>query len=1048
MTISILWRLTASFLVLIFFSMLIGYKSITAMQALQMETTSIYEHPFVFAKTSRDVHVRIQKITILLHKVIDKHNVSELIHTESEISLILEEIKQEHALLKKALIGEKVSFSAYLATFDDFEKSLYETLGFLKLENNEAAQKIYMKKYIKYEKRLLLNITALEEHADENAQILEQAGVKNVQKNIQEFEILLVIVSFLGVAFSFFTYVHYIRPIRKFRDLIERISLGETSQHIDGLDKKDEMGDIARSIKILNEHIDKIVKHTDAIAHGNYSVELEQSSKEDKLVESIQMMTKNLKENFRENEKHSWIQGGKNAIADVLRENQSKEVLGDRILTVLAAVTSAQVGVLYLYENEKLLQKNKYAYVDNEADMKRDYTLGEGIVGEAARKETISIIEEIPQNYMQIQSALGKCTPNRLVLVPFHFNGELKGLIELGYFGEVAPRVIELIDEITEYLGIAYDNIDSKIKIKRALEQEQATSEELQAQEEELRVSNERLIQHGTMLKKQKENLEKTSTELAQKAVDLELASKYKSEFLANMSHELRTPLNSLLILSHSLAENESKSMSADELESAKVIHESGEHLLSLINDILDISKVEAGQMLVNEDNVTSTELVRSMDKRFAHMAEEKGIFYKSELSEDFPKVFLGDRVKLGQIISNFISNALKFTQEGGVTFKGKVVGEKLYFEVHDSGIGIPMKKQKLIFESFQQADGSTSRNFGGTGLGLSIALSFTKLLGGEIELHSKEGKGSTFICILPLKSGKNAQIDRNDFEEKEAPFMDDRNSIDAKKSLFLIIEDDDKFSEILYKQIHTRGDQAIVASDGETGVILANRYKPNGIILDYMLPGLDGHDVLKLLKEDETTQEIPVHVLSALHDLADMKELGASGQDAKPISKKKIDALLDGLRASHVVEKMSIFTNQVKNEALSGTENEKNVLEGKKILLVDDDMRNTYSLAKVFRGRGLEVSIAPSGEKALNILSEHTDIDVILMDIMMPQMDGNEVTRLIRAMDTYAEVPILAVTASAMKGDKEKCLEAGANDYMTKPVDIEKLFVMIQMWL
>ena len=918
MNISILWRLTASFFVLISFSMLIGYKSVMAMQAIQNDTETIYEHPFVFAKTSRDLHVKMQKIAMLIQNVIDNNSSIEILHTQLEIASQLDAMKKEHTLLEKVLIGEDVSFKAYLATFEDFEKSLHETLGLLKLKQYKAARKVYSKKYTKYEKRLLLNIIALEEHADKIAQNLEKMGKNNVQKNIQELEILLVIVSFLGFVFSFFTYLHYIRPIRKFRDLIEKISLGNTSKEVYGLDKKDEMGDIARSIKVLNEHIDKIVTHTDAIAHGDYSVELEASCKDDKLVESIQIMTKNLKENFRENEKNSWIQVGKNAMAEVFRENQSKEVLGDRILSVLSEITSAQVATLYLYEHEKLVQKNKYAYVDNEAETKKAYLLGEGIVGEAARKETITIIEEVPNNYMQVQSALGKSTPNRLVLVPFHFNGELKGLIELGYFGEMEDKILELIGEITEYLGISYDNIDSKIEIKRALEQEQATSEELQAQEEELRVSNERLIQHGTMLKKQKENLEKTSVELAQKAVDLELASKYKSEFLANMSHELRTPLNSLLILSHSLAENESNSMSADELESAQVIHESGEHLLSLINDILDISKVEAGQMLVNEDNITSTELVRSMDKRFVHMAEEKNISYKSELSEDFPKVFLGDRVKLGQIISNFISNALKFTQEGGVTLKGKVVGEKLYFEVQDSGIGIPTQKQKLIFESFQQADGSTSRNFGGTGLGLSIALSFTKLLGGEIELRSKEGEGSTFICILPLKSGKNI----------------------------------------------------------------------------------------------------------------------------------KIDALLDGLTANHMAEKVSIFTNQVKNEALISMENEASVLEGKKILLVDDDMRNTYSLAKVFRARGLVVSIAPNGATALNLLSEHKDIDVILMDIMMPEMDGHEVTRLIRAMDEYAEVPILAVTASAMKGDKEKCLEAGANDYMTKPVDIEKLFVMLQMWL
>lgn len=1048
MRISILWRLALSFSVLILFSLIIGYKSINAMQSLKAETTEIYEHPFVFAKISRDVHIGIEEITLILHELIDGKEISELLHRETESYLILEDIKKDHVLLEKALIGEKVSFMAYLATFENFEKSMRVVLGFLKLGQCKEAQQTYTKKYTKYKQRLLLNIIALEEHADENAKILEKMGAENSNKRIKEFKILLGIVSLLGLLFSFSAYLHYIRPIRKFRDLIETISLGDTSKDIYGLDKKDEMGDVARSIKILNEHIETIVKHTDAIAHGDYSVELVQNSQKDKLVHSISLMTQNLKENFRENEKNIWIQVGRNTITDVLRENQNKDALGDRILIVLAEFTSAQVATLYLYENKMLVKKNGYAYIQSEVKLKDEYFMGEGIVGEAARKETITLIEDIPKNYMQVESALGRSTPRRLLLLPFYFKGKVKGLVELGYFGKIEPKVLELLDGIKEYLGIAYDNIDSKIEIKKSLEQEQVTSEELQAQEEELRVSNEKLVEQSKILKRQKENLEKTSSQLAQKAVDLELSSKYKSEFLANMSHELRTPLNSLLILSHSLAENESQSMRADEVESAQVIHESGEHLLSLINDILDVSKVEAGQMMVNDDNIDVQELLKSMGERFTHMANDKNIFYKSKVAEDSSVVFLSDRVKLGQIISNFISNAIKFTQEGGVTFEVKKLDNKLYFQVHDSGLGIPKEKQKLIFESFQQADGSTSRNYGGTGLGLSIALSFTKLLGGDIQLESKEGEGSTFSCILPFKMETTQKINIDDLEEKKSSFEDDRNILNAKKALFLIIEDDEKFSEILYKHIHTRGDQAIVTSDGETGIILANRYEFDGIILDYMLPGLDGHDVLKLLKVNEKTKNIPVHILSALNDLADMKELGAIGQDAKPISKKKIDTLLDSFTTNHVAEKMSIFTNQVKNEAIIVLENEKIALEGKKILLVDDDMRNAYSLAKVFRAKGLEVSIAPSGAKALNFLSEHQDMDVILMDIKMPEMDGYEVTRLVRAMDGYEDIPILAVTASAMLGDKEKCLEAGASDYMAKPIDIEKLFVMIQMWL
>ena len=1048
MRFSILWRLALSFTVLIAFSLFFGYKGIVVMNSLQNETKTIYEKPFVFAKVSRDVHIQIKSLTLLLRNALYIDDTEEAIVTENSVLKILENMKVNHRALEASLIGEKVSFMAYLSTFDDFEKSARTILALLNRHEQAQAKTLYVKKYIKYEKRLLLNIIALQEHADANAKRLEQMGEKHLRASIEEFQILLGIVFVLGFIFSLFAYMHYIRPIRKFRDLIEKFARGDTSETVYGIDKKDEMGDIARSIENLKKHLEVITEHTDKIAHGDYSALLVEHSKEDKLVHSIQVMTQNLKENFEANQKHIWIEQGRNRVSDVLRANQSKEALGDKLLHVLSEFTSAQIGTIYLYNGAMLVQTNRYAYTDGDKKERERYAMGEGLIGQAALKDGMTRITNIPQNYIQVQSALGNARPDTLIFLPFYFKGSIKGVIELGYFGAVEDKVAQLLEGLCENIGIAYDNIDAKMEIKRALEQEQAISEELQVQEEELRVSNERLVEQSAILKKQKEHLEKTSTQLAQKAVDLEQASKYKSEFLANMSHELRTPLNSLLILSHTLAANESKGMSEDEVESARAIHESGEHLLSLINDILDISKVEAGKMLVNQDNVETQELLTSMDKRFAHVAEQKNIFYKSEMSADFPELFLSDRVKLGQIVSNFISNAIKFTDKGGVHFKLKKVAENLYFEVHDSGIGVPKEKQALIFESFQQADGSTSRNFGGTGLGLSIALSFTKLLGGKIDLQSKEGEGSVFTCIIPFKIASAKEIQIEKLQEKAPPFEDDRERLDQTKSLFLIIEDDEKFSKLLYKHIKSRGDQAIVAGDGESGILLANKYKVSGIILDYMLPGLDGHDVLKVLKEHEETKDIPVHVLSALNDLADMKELGAIGQDAKPISKEKIDALLDGFTSSHLAEKLSIFTAQVKEENLENITEDTKVFDGKKVLIVDDDMRNTYSLAKVFRAKGLEVLIAPSGAKALNLLSENEDIDIILMDIMMPEMDGYEVTRLIRATEAYKEIPIVAVTASAMSGDKEKCLESGANDYMSKPVDIEKLFVMMQMWL
>jgi len=1052
MRFSIAWRLGLSFLVLIIFSYVLGFEGIVTMRKLQNETKAIDEHPFIVAKNSRDIHVHIQELANKVDDAFETKNISQIIILSTEIDLMIEEIKRHQDIMEKVLLGEKTSYVAYLATFKDFIKSEKKLMSLLELGHFEEAKMTYDKQFLKYEKRLSLNIIALEEHADSTAENLEKKSSIYLEKAIEEFQIVLAVLALLGIFFIIFAYFHFIRPIGKFQSLIESIAVGDTSYAIYGLKRGDEMGDIARSIALLNEHIHAITQHTDKIAHGDFSAKLKALSNKDKLVKSIQIMTQNLQENFTKNQKHNWIQSGKEHFSVVLRENENKESLGDRVLILLTEYTSAEIATLYLYEDDTLHLANSYAYTKNENEVK-SFALGEGIVGQAALKDEISIVTSLPKGYIAVKSGLGKSIPDNLVLLPFFFHGKLKGVLELGYFGKIEDDVIELLDSIRESLGIVYEAIDSRAALNTAFLQEQATSEELQAQEEELRVSNEKLLQQSEVLQSQKKHLEKTSSELAQKAVDLEQASKYKSEFLANMSHELRTPLNSLLLLSGSLVGNNEGHLDNDEVESAKVIHESGEHLLSLINDILDISKVEAGQMSLNEELVETEEFVSAIKKRFVHMAKEKKITFEITHSDKFPETFRSDAKKLEQIMTNLIANALKFTSEGGVSLALEKVDEHLYFKVKDSGIGIPKEKQDVIFEAFKQADGSTSRNFGGTGLGLSIALSFSKLMGATIDIESEEGKGSTFSVILPDSNGDNEAVQKvatqkisQEWQIIAPAFEDDSDKIDTNKSLFLIVEDDEKFAKILYNRCHEHGDQAVVAHDGQSGVLLAQKYDIKGIILDYMLPKMDGLEVLNLLKSDDKTKDIPVHVMSALDDLADMKTLGAIGQDSKPVSSAKIDNVLDSFSLNRVVDKVDIFTNQVKEHTVLDTS--LSDLEGKTILLVDDDMRNTYSLAKIFRSKKLEVHIAPSGKKALEILSENKDVNIILMDIMMPEMDGYETTRLIREMEAYKDVPIIAVTANAMVGDKEKCLEIGANDYMSKPIDIEKLFVMIQMWV
>ncbi|MFW5451772.1 MAG: response regulator [Methylophagaceae bacterium] len=732
------------------------------------------------------------------------------------------------------------------------------------------------------------------------------------------------------------------------------------------------------------------------------------------------------------------------------------------------------------------------------------------------------------------------------------------------------------------FLGTVTDitaEIIQRQRIIEANEELQANSEELEAQQQELRVANEELT-----LKTESLETSRQQTEL--KATELEETSRYKSEFLANMSHELRTPLNSLLILSNSLADNEDGNLSEDEIESATVIQDSGKHLLNLINEILDLSKVESGKMTVENRTIKISILATALRSRFNHMAEDKGINFLIRIADDVPLEFMSDETKLNQILTNLISNAIKFTDQGEVSLNIDYIqstnildnqDSALSFAVTDSGLGIAKEQHQTIFEAFQQADGSTSRQYGGTGLGLSIVRTFSELLGGKLSLESELGQGSTFTLYMPehpvdlvstdtIAPPISTKVVPFKVKNSPPPFEDDRDQLDPNKTLFLIIEDDAKFAKILFEACHQQQAQAIIACDGETGINLATTYNVTGIILDIMLPDIDGKGVMSVLKAYSATQHIPVHVISAVDDLMDMTSFGVIGQLVKPVSKEEITAVLEQLESAFTSSKIDLllieddknnvralrklldedrvslsyvysgkeaieilknqhftavimdlglpdmtgfelldilakdeqlrlppvivhtgkelsdteykqlsettesiviksvssperlkdevhlFINTLNNPTASNSKKLADIddvnLAGKIVLLVDDDMRNTFALAKVLRKKDLIVHIAPSGKGALSLLAEHSDIDIVLMDIMMPEMDGYEAMGHIRDQIQYEDLPIIALTAKAMSGDKEKCLEAGASDYLTKPVDVQKLLIMMQVWV
>ncbi|EDN71132.1 two-component hybrid sensor and regulator [Beggiatoa sp. PS] len=772
-------------------------------------------------------------------------------------------------------------------------------------------------------------------------------------------------------------------------------------------------------------------------------------------------------------------------------------------------------------------------------------------------------------------------------------------------------------------------------ELQSQTEELQSQSEELQTQQEELKQTNEELEERTKELERQKTDMQqknfaleqtqvemqKTQVALETKANELELASRYKSEFLANMSHELRTPLNSLLILAQLLANNKPGNLTDKQIEYAKTIHSAGADLLTLINDILDLSKVEAGQVEIHANDISLTNLLETIEQKFRPIAEQQELNFQITIAEESLTTLYTDGQRLKQILNNLLSNAFKFTQQGNIKLiVQKSEADFISFSVSDTGIGIPQEKQNIIFEAFQQVDGSNQRRYGGTGLGLSISRQFARLLGGEITLHSEEGKGSTFTFSLPEKLNKNAKVQNTkDFQKNNLgehvgsplpgtrrgeptyspndgvvgehvgsplhgtgrgepacsplsttePIIDDRENLKPADKSLLIIEDDRRFSHLLLESARETGFKCLLAEEGRMGLELAETHKPNAIILDIGLPSIDGWTVMEHLKDHPDTRHIPVHFISAFDQRLEAKKMGAIGYLIKPVSLEQLDetfqkieqflaqtvknllviadsevhqqkilALLDtkevnitlavtranalqhlkkiafdciildmdieqqsGIKLleqmqqesglcqvplityadreltteeealllqcadelpiksvsspERLLDETTLFLHQVEADLpkeqrylLRMVHDKEKILAQKKVLIVDDDMRNIFALATVLEDKNMEVVSADNGHEALKLLAENSDIALVLMDIMMPEMDGYETMRQIRQSPNFRKLPIIALTAKAMKGDKAKCIEAGANDYLSKPVDTDKLISLMRVWL
>ncbi|HNT74305.1 MAG TPA: response regulator [Anaerolineae bacterium] len=957
-----------------------------------------------------------------------------------------------------------------------------------------------------------------------------------------------------------------------------------------------------------------------------------------------------------------WHTNGHAQLNNRMRGEQAVGTLAANVVEQLCEYLQLQTGVLYVRENDVLLPAGGYALPRRDGPPPC-FNVGEGLVGQAVQSCKALVLTRVPPDYAAIASGLGSAPPQTIVIMPFLYEGQAVGVVELGSFTEFDPEQVKFLQTAMENIAIAFNTAQARDRINELLSQTQQQAEELQAQGEALRVANEELEaqteslrlsetrlreqqgeleianqelkQRQAQLDRQNRSLKEAQNDLEHKAEELARASKYKSEFLANMSHELRTPLNSLLILAQMLANNEERNLTAEQVESARVIYNSGADLLNLINEILDLSKVEAGRMTFHFESVPLRALLDAMRAQFAHVAETKELAFHLLLDDDLPAHIETDQQRVEQILKNLLANAFKFTEKGSVSFRiarpapdvkfahSLLTPEStIAFHVMDTGIGMTPAQQKIVFEAFQQADGSTSRKYGGTGLGLTISRELVAHLGGEIALTSEYGRGSTFTLYLPLKppeelpEGAEANHRRGSAapgsrETGEAPrtgavrrgrkhakkpsstsiatspapsppassasqrdVPDDRDILQPGDRTLLIIEDDANFAKIVRDYAHKKGFKCLLAGDGQMGLHLAQTHIPHAIILDLNLPLLNGEDVLLAIKDNPATRHIPVHIMSVADEDMSLYKNGAIGFLTKPVGAADLEAsfqrieqviareikalllveddenlrhsvttllggadvqiveagtgqaalewlqkqpfdcmildltlpdmsgfeLLDRLNAAKVALHCPVIvytgqelTAEENHRLLQYAENETQplriiikgvksperlldetalflhrvvanmpeetqrtikrlhdpeaVFTGKRILVVDDDARSAYALSKLLADKGLKPTIAGAGEKALALLQQ-SDYDLVLMDIMMPEMDGYETIQRIREQPHRHDLPILALTAKAMKGDREKCLEAGANDYLPKPVDAERLFSMLRVWL
>jgi HAMP domain-containing protein/signal transduction histidine kinase/CheY-like chemotaxis protein len=844
----------------------------------------------------------------------------------------------------------------------------------------------------------------------------------------------------------------------------------------------------------LTNQVRSIADVATAVTKGDLtrSIAVEASGEMAALKDTINEMILNLKEQTLKNAEQDWLKTNLARFSRMLQGERDLTTVSNLIMSELAPLVNAQYGVFYVTkreEDETKLELVASYGAESHTALKSEFKLREGLVGQAAADKRPILLEQVPGDFIRIGSGLGHAAPANVNILPALFEDEVKAVIELASFKEFSETHQSFLDQLMESVGIVLNTIAATMRTEGLLKQSQLLTAELQARQtelttkqEELHNTNEELQEKAQLLENEKKQVEAKNIEIEmarraveEKAEQLALTSKYKSEFLANMSHELRTPLNSLLILSKLLADNPQGNLNEKQTEFARTINSAGSDLLSLINDILDLSKIESGTVSIEVGEMPMNGLKQHMERTFRQLAADKHLDFNVEFDANLPAAIKTDEKRLQQVVLNLLSNAFKFTAQGGVTLAVRAASggwstnhpvlrsaeAAIEIAVTDTGIGIPVDKQKLIFEAFQQADGTTSRKYGGTGLGLSISREIARLLGGELQVRSKPGEGSTFTLFVPLQAmapaataatgGTSARYDNSGAIVPTAlpagfEVTDDRDTLGGEPFV-LIVEDDPTFASILLDIARTAGLKGVVSTAGAGTLAMARKLQPDAITLDLGLSDIDGFVLLDLLKHDPQTSHVPIHVISGADKIRSVMDMGAFGVTEKPADDQALGRVFRDL-AGHIKQTDRPPARiEASNEPGHGVRTVPE-LAGAKILIVDDDIRNIYSLTSVLESYHVEVLHAERGKDGILILEQTPGIDLALIDIMMPEMDGYETMQQIRRRDALAELPLIAVTAKAMKGDRQKCLDAGASDYIAKPVDIDLLLALLRVWL